>query len=297
MAVKLKETSSLTKSSNKWLIQLISEGVGSSAVYPGEILQRDGAVAWPAGSHIYADHLTETQEWENHGNHSIRDLVGVTLTEAVWDEDSKSLRAEAKWFNGYETFIEDAKDYIGLSIEASASVNDGVVENLLPSPHNAIAVVPRAGRDGKVLQQLSESYREKRDKIIDEGISKETGKDEGMTPEDIQKVAEAVAEAIKPSFTAITEALKPAEPVVEGDAPKIEDVAEAVATAELPKAARARVYEAVKAGTSVEDAIAAEKDYIKELTENVKPEKPADGSDGRVREYDKNDNDYRVGGW
>lgn len=298
MPVKLKETSKLSTSSGKWLIQLLSEGIGSSGSYPGDVLERDGATAFPAGSHIYMDHLGENEEYERSGNHSIKDLVGVTLSEATWDAETKSLRAEAKWFNGYHTFIEEAKDYIGLSIEAAGEVHDGVVESLHPSPTNAIAVVPRGGRDGKVLS-LIESFRESSGNIVP------NEHDEGkravpVTPEDIKSVAEAVATALEPTLTKITEALKPATPVApDADADAAAeidraDVVEAAVEAGLSKTARTRVLEAVKNGATPEDAIAAEKDLREEILKEAHVDPTVVG---RVKESGTDTGSYRVGGW
>lgn len=291
---KLQEKAALSAHSGKWLVQLLSEGQGSSANYPGEVLQRDGAAAWPAGTHIYMDHLTESAEHESGGVHSIKDLVGVTLTEAMWDEDSKSLRAETKWFNDYGKFIEEAKDYIGLSIEASAVVNEGVLESLTPSPLNAVAVVPRAGRDGKVLN-LIESFRETSGNIVP------NEHDEGkrvvpVTPEDIKSVAEAVAAALEPTLTKITEALKPAEPAGddEPDAVDRAEVVEKAVEAGLGKTARERVLAAVDGGKTVEEAISAEQALRDEI---IKESASAATFVGRVQESGSDSDDYRTKGW
>jgi len=296
MPNKLKESSSLTAGSGKWHIQLLSEGVGSSGAYPGEMLERDGAKAFPAGTHIYLDHLGESEDYERSGNHSIKDLVGVTLAEARWDSETKSLRSEAKWFNGYHTFIEEAKDYIGLSIEAAGELKDGVVESLHYSPSNAIAVVPRGGRDGKVLS-LIESWRENSGNIVT------NEHDEGkravpVTPEDIEKVAEAFAAKIAPTLTALTEAVKPtitADVTLDEDKVDGAAVVEAAVEAGLSKTARTRVVAAVNAGETVEKAIEAEKALRDEIL------KEAAVSDtavvGRVQESGSDSDDYTLKGW
>lgn len=291
--MKIKESGSLKAKSGKWLVQLISEGVGSSGTYPGEVLERDGAAAWPIGTHIYADHLTESDEYERSGSHSIRDLVGVTLSEAKWDAESKSLRTEAKWLNGFGDFIEEAKDYIALSIEAAAHVNEGVVESILPSQLNAVAVVPRGGRDGKVLQ-LIESYRESYGNISPN--ENDEGKVSPVTPEDIQKVAEAVALALEPSLTKISEALKPVEaPPAEDETEGIDraEVTEAAVEAGLSKTARARVLVAVDGGATVAEAIDAEKALRDEILKEAQVDPVVVG---RIRESGSS-NETFTGGW
>lgn len=272
MTIKLTESvADLTQVGGTWEIQILSEGVGSKGIYPYAVLERDGAAAFPAGTQIFMDHYNEEDSYNRNGQqHSIKDLVGVTTVDAVPYAENKSLRSKVRWFNGFESFVQDAAEHVGLSIEASGLQNeDGVVLSLIPSPLNAIAVVPRAGRDGKILS-LVESYREKRGIIGDDTNGR---KDKAVTPEDIKALVEALKEALAPSFTALTEALKPA-PVEEPkeDEVDIAAIAEALAESDLPKISRTKVYEALKAGTKVEDAIEAQKTFIAELTESLKVE-------------------------
>lgn len=243
---------------------LISEGVGSSGTYSAELLQRDGASAFPAGTHIFANHLGNEEAWERNGSRDIRDIIGVTTEAASWDETDRGLTSGIEIFPHARDFVESVWEHVGLSVEASGVVSeDGVVEALVYSPLNAVALVPVAGRGGKV-QGLFESFRESYGSITnDEPTKKE---EPGMTPEEITSVAEALAEALKPSLTAIHEALTPAEPIVkdeEGEDASV--IAEALVASELPTSARTKVYEAVKTGVPVADAIATEKTYITEL--------------------------------
>lgn len=291
MTTRLTESGKVTSSGGKFRAILITEGVGSSGTYPGEMLQRDGAVAFPAGTQIFFDHLTENEEWDRNGQHSIKDLVGVTLTDATWSEAERALEADIKFFSAYADFINEAKDFIGLSIEASAIRNsEGLVESLLPSPFNAIAVVPRAGRGGKITALL-ESYREKHNTDesakLRENAGSDTGKEQGMTPEEIEKVAEALADAIKPSLTELKEALapKPAEKPEE-EAPDTAEVAEALVASNLPEAARKRVYEGLKVeGADINALIENEKKYIESVAESLKAQKDdVEPDPGVVRE-------------
>lgn len=287
MKIKLNEAVGIpAPASGTWSLQLISEGVGSSGIYPADVLERDGSTAFPAGTKLYADHLTYWDDYERDGNHSIRDLVGVLLENAAYDAETKSLRAPAKWFDGFESFVAEAKDYIGLSIEASGVINNGIVESLVPSPYNAVAVVPTAGRDGRILA-LVESYREKHGIISDDTNGR---KDKAVTPEDIKALVEAMKEALAPSFSALTEALKPAVvEEIEDSEPDIAAIAEALAESDLPKISRTKVYEALKAGTRVEDAIEAQKTFIKELKESI-------AVDGHLKGSESGTN-YTVGVW
>ena len=246
-------------------ILLISEGQGSSGHYSAEMLQRDGHVAFPSGTKIYYNHLGEQESWERNGSRDVRDLIGVTTSEVEWSDIERGLEADAEWLPHAKNFVESVWEHVGLSVEASGFVSeDGTVESLAYSPLNAVALVPVAGRGGKV-QGLFEGFRESYGSITnDESVTDR--KDSGMTPEEITSVAEALAEALKPSLTAIHEALTPAEPIVkEEDGEDASVIAEALVASELPTSARTKVYEAVKTGVKVADAIATEKTYITEL--------------------------------
>ena len=116
-----------------------------------------------------------------------------------------------------------------------------------------------------------------------------------MTPEEIQKLAEALAAAIAPEFAKITEALTPKveeEPPV--DAMKVAtEVAEALVAAQLPKSARAKVLTAVEGGATIADAITAEKAYITELAEQAEKSK----DDSRIVEGKGSEDDFTVNAW
>lgn len=108
-----------------------------------------------------------------------------------------------------------------------------------------------------------------------------------MTPEEIEKVAEALADAIKPSLTELKEALapKPAEKPEE-EAPDTAEVAEALVASNLPEAARKRVYEGLKVeGADINALIENEKKYIESVAESLKAQKDdVEPDPGVVRE-------------
>lgn len=251
-------------------IRLISAGQGSSGLYPAEMLEHYGPSAFPAGTQLFWDHLGESESWERQGNHSIKDLVGVTTSDAVFNKEEASLEASVKFFPNAADFVREAYQHFDLSIEAAAYVDDeGVVEAIIPSPRNCVVLVPKGGRDGKITA-LVESYREKHGKIVS---NRENAGDERkeitVEPKDIEAVTTAVVEAIKPMFTQLSEALAPAPVVEESDEAEetvdVGAVAEALIEAGLPKSGRTRVLEAVKAGADIAEAIEAEKAYVEEI--------------------------------
>jgi hypothetical protein len=189
--------------------------------------------------------------------------------------------------------------YVDLSIEAAGSVREGVVESLHPSPMNAVSIVPRGGRDGKILE-LIESYREsgKIDNVKPdaETVREDARKDKGMTPEEIAGLVEAVKVAIAAGFTEIKESLAPVKPVEdETEAPSAAEVAEALVVSGLPTEARARVYETLKTNPDFAAAIEAEKTYVDSIKESLKVEDKDD--DSFVRESAKTGHNFRTAGW
>lgn len=291
MTVELLETAAAPSAGYKGArarIRLISEGQGSSGFYPGAVLEQDGPAAFPGGTHLFYNHLGES------GHHPVEDLIGVTLSDAVFVQEENALYTEAEFFPHAADFVRSVMPYVGLSIEAHGTKSsEDVVESLRPSPLNAIALVPRAGRDGKITE-LYESYRESGTldtKVVENSAVRQTRKDLGMTPEEITSVAEALATALAPAFTKITEALTPVVEEVAIETLDSEEIVEALVASGLPKTGRARVLESVKNGVAVLEAITSEKNYVAEvLKENT-------AAVGKITESAASAETYTVGGW
>ena len=271
---RLVEASTLELKGSKYRVRLITEGQGSSGFYAAEMLKECGPTAFPAGTFLYFNHQSPDKR-------DVRDAFGVLAEDAIFEDDTKGLWADADIFETHREVVKSLSPYADLSIEAAGELdeNDNVTE-ISASPWNAVALVPRGGRDGKMAAILESAG-------YDNLNNNETQrKDEGMTPEDIQKIVEAVSAALAPQFTALTEVLKPA---VEEDKDAVDplEVSEALVEAGLPKSARARVMESVKGGAAVADAIATEKTYIEEISKEAAPK-------GRIVESAF---DATVGGW
>lgn len=282
-------------------ILLISEGQGSSGMYPAETLKQYGPTAFPAGTQLFYNHTSESEVYDRNGSRDVRDLIGKTTSDARWDEAKRALVAEAEFAEHAAPFVASVIDYVGLSIEAGGYINeDGVVESLSYSPLNSVALVPRAGRGGKV-ETLYESFTENRstrdnintkDPLTEWATNHERGT--LVSPEDIAKIVEA----LKPLFTGLQEALTPAapEPPAKEETIDVAAVAEAMVDASLPEPARQRVYEAIKNGTEVAEAISTEKSYIDSV---LKESVVEDATPGRIQESATGSTGYAVGhgGW
>lgn len=240
----------------RWRTRLIGVGAGSTGVYTESALQSTGPIAFPVGTQVHMNHDSWRDEDERPEGDVTR-LAGVVVTEPVFDSDG--LYAEIEFGEKWGPFVEQFHQFIGLSISASGfstetnEVGLPIIEGFIPSPLNRVDLVTKAGAKGQIIEALEEAFRER--------------KEGAMTPEQIRELTEALIEGLSPVLGEIKEAVTPK--VVEEDENEGEDVAtvaEAVAKADLPEIARTKVYESVKAGSKVEDAIKEQKDFIEALT-------------------------------
>lgn len=142
-------------------IKIIAPGQGSSGYYPADVLQRDGPTAFPAGTHIYLDHPSITEE-RDRPERSVRDLAGSTTGPAEWRADG--LYAPVRFVDSVAPHINSIAAISGMSIRASGKAGtrevDGKKVRSIESIDvgHSIDVVTRPGAGGKVLD-LIESAR------------------------------------------------------------------------------------------------------------------------------------------
>ncbi|NUS58902.1 MAG: hypothetical protein HOV66_29210, partial [Streptomycetaceae bacterium] len=169
------------KKSGRMLVQFISPGWGSSGYYSPQVLEQAAAdVVIPAGTHMYADHPTETENLERPVR-SIKDLMGVTTQDAHLAEDG-ALVGEVQVVPQWREFVEDVAGAIGVSIRGDATdITEGEAEGRTGRIIEGLAhvasvdFVTRAGRGGRVLSVL-ESARVNR-RAIDHGVAEATVND------------------------------------------------------------------------------------------------------------------------
>lgn len=292
MNAKIKEsTGGLGKvtGKTKWFSRIIAVGAGSSGLHTEEALRNTGPAAWPAGTKINIDH----QSWEGYLQQpagSLSTLAGIVASEPVFmsaeeaEDGIAGLYADTEYSDTWAPFVEQFAPYIGLSITSDfygdevSEAGLPIVEGYIPSVLNTVDLVTEPGAKGRLLKAI-ESYKETHTEyatIIPKASNADATESEGndgMTPEQIAELKEALVTAVTESVTKLSESLKPVvvEPVEEDkDAVDIAAVTEAIATSELPAPARAKVYEAIKAGKDVTEAIDAEKEYTKQIRESVK---------------------------
>lgn len=144
----------------RFLVQIITPGWGSSGHYSQAVLEQAATDRiWPAGTHMYVDHPTESETYER-PERTIRDLAAVTLEDAHWSPAHGALVAEARVFSTWRKPLAEMLDAIGVSIRGAAEGELGeaegragrIITRLVEG--QSIDFVTRAGRGGKVLQVL-----------------------------------------------------------------------------------------------------------------------------------------------
>lgn len=256
----------------RYRIRIIAPGRGSTGMYTAPNLAESAPLFVP-GTHMFFDHQTMTEDWER-PERSVRDLAGVFESGAEIMPDG-SLEADIKVYPSVNGIIRERWTDIGVSINGWSVEEigpDGVVPVL--AGIQSVDFVTRAGAKGAVLEVLESDgrWRVKNPPTPSNPTNTNVQEEQAVKPEDICK---AVSEALTAAMPA---AIKEAAALLAADQEKKAKAVEAekkadpyeaaakVAEAEdLPKEARARVMEAVKRGAGVDDAIEAERAYIKAI--------------------------------
>jgi hypothetical protein len=228
-------------------IKMIAPGWGSSGYYSAELLRRDGPQAFPAGTQMFWDHATASEESERPEG-SLRRLAAVTVTQPAFQEKGPAgpgLYAEAKVFGQYAAALEELAPHIGVSIRGHGVVKSGeadgrkglIVEKLLPGRSVDFVTTPGAG--GQVLS-LFEAARAGRDPSTPLRSAQDDNHQGRvrMNEQEIKDLQEA-------KQTAETELARLREVLLLREA---KDVAAAeLAKSEMPEVTRARLLESLAA--------------------------------------------------
>lgn len=252
----LPEASSL--GDGKYRIRIIVPGQGSSGIYTAENLA-ESAPLFKAGTEMFIDHPTETEEWER-PERSIRDYAGVFLEDATVGEDG-ALYTVCKVFSGLNELIKDKWEHIGVSINAWCA--DPISENGIVPPIagvRSVDFVTTPGAGGAIIDLLESNRND--NYVKEAGMDKEI---ESKFDELKASVIEALGSKFEAAMAAIQEA-KAEEPTEEAsvDVDSVLEAGRKIAESGLPEAAIVRVREAVKAGTDVDSALESERTYLKE---------------------------------
>ena len=237
--------------SGKYRIRIIAPGQGSSGVYTAENLAESVGL-FKAGTEMFLDHATATEDQER-PERSLRDYAGVFLEDASVGEDG-ALYTVCKVFSGMNDLIKDKWEHVGVSINAWCDEplrEDGTVPVI--SGVRSVDFVTTPGAGGAIIDLLESKY--------DTGIENQ---EESMSDEKldgIEELLKQVLDLVKPKEKEEPKDDGPSDAEI---AKKALEAGEAIAESGLPAAAAARVRESVLSGADVQEAIEAERKYLKE---------------------------------
>ena len=265
-----------------WNARLIASGVSlNGKYYSGEMLESTGPAAFPVGTLVHADHQTWIEAYDR-PEKSVNTIIGAIATEPKLDtvDGVEGLYANVEFTEEWAPRVEQIAPFVGLSIstqyiaDETAEREDGVetVAAFVPFPTNSVDLVTVPGAKGKLLRAL-------------ESFSK---------PPNVEKVKKVMtAEEIEALATALANKLSDTnDDVSEKESVDVEEVAEAMITAGLPKPAREAAFRRIRSGESVKEAIAGEENYMKSLSEALKAKAAEESSAVFRRDTDSNESTY-----
>lgn len=151
------------------LIKLITTGRGSSGYYNEEVLRRDGAEAFPAGTKILNTHINNNEFSDARMGQGVSgdDFVGQLLEPAYYSEspDGAGLYARAEIFRDYvERWGEEKIRAMEFSIfsaveweegEAPDGIEGRIATRLIHTPHNTVDAVVFGGAGGRTVSVIA----------------------------------------------------------------------------------------------------------------------------------------------
>ena len=303
----------------RYRIKIIDAGAGSSGYYSREVLQRDGPLAFPKGTKLFANHPTASEEWEQ-PERDVTKIVGKTLEDAVYEDGA--LFAPVQFASWFTNVIDEFKDVLGVSIYAYAESEFGTVGDYTgelitsfpPAGHpnpNSADIVTMAGRGGAILERITESFKRKEsgNTPTSGSPSATPNKERGAIVE--KELLEALAKISEKLDATLATKTQEAQAEVDADAiatAKQEAVehydaqADLIAKADLLPAQESALKSALKRGEDISDRLEEAKAIAKEAAElgasrgerHVETGRFVGGS--KVEESANSDKDYEVKG-
>lgn len=122
-------------------LKIIQPGWGSSGYYPREVIERDIPKVFPAGTKMFWNHATASEEMERPEG-DLRNLAAVTVSDPIWLESGPNgpgMYADARPFAGYAGVIDEIGGHIGVSIRGMGRHTTGEME----------------GKNGRIIQEIA----------------------------------------------------------------------------------------------------------------------------------------------
>jgi hypothetical protein len=125
-------------------------------------------------------------------------------------------------------------------------------------PKSQEASAPMGGKDGTAAENAAATLNMK----------------EGNSDMELKELSDQIAELPNLVAAAVAEALASSEETEMKEEPTVEAVAEALIAAELPEVSRKAVYESVRAGGDLADAIESQKAFVESVKAHLKEDAP-----------------------
>lgn len=263
------------KVGDTWRAVLITPGKGSSGIYTETMLKEHGPMAFPKGTHSYVDHPVSEGEIR-----SPKNLMGVLAEDAHYEE-GVGLVGNLHVMPHWKEFVEAVAPYTGLSIyamgEGSQDENGNtIVESLVPHTQNSVDLVSYAGRPGsglaeKLYESALRASTSDNGAISESAVETITTIEEGISDMEIKELSEQIAGLPALIAAAVAEALAPAvDPEETEETVDVAAVAEAMVAADLPEVSRKAVYESLRNGGNINDAIESQKAFVESVKSHLK---------------------------
>lgn len=286
-AVALQEKA--VRSDGTAFIKIIQPGWGSSGYYPKEVLQRDGAKAFPKGTKMYWNHPTSMEEAERPEG-DLNNLAAELVSDARWMENGPrgaGLYADAKVFEAFQPAVNDLAPHIGVSISARGKATHGkadgkegvIVQEILASPFNHVDYVTMPGAGGEIVQlfEAARTVRTDKSKTTSGDVENNLVKEARMDELELKKLQEANATLQAKLDEVEANNARMQEALALRDARDM--VREALSASTLPDVTKARLIESLSANppmkdgsldsatlkTRIEEAVKAEVKYLEQV--------------------------------
>ena len=125
------------------------------------------------------------------------------------------------------------------------------------------------------VSKLGESKRRKKGAAVEMAVATKSYKEEGNSDMELKELSDQLAELPNLVAAAVAEALAPAEETEEKEEVDVAAVAEALVAADLPEVSRKAVYESLRAGVDLTDAIENQKAFVESVKSHFKEEAAA----------------------
>lgn len=281
----------------RWRVRLIEADVmGSSGYYSTEVLRRDGPKAFPAGTHVYFDHATESESFER-PERSVKDLAGALIEDAQYEDgpDGKGLFARVQFFPDYIPKIEAMDEVmdVEMSIRAAGTIEENESGRIVTSIVHGMSVdvVTRAGAGGRLIR-MTEAAKPAVVQAAAAQVANLSEADKKVMT-DLGTGLTTLNTTMTAFLTKLAESQKAKE---EKSKLTVGQVSAKLVESGLPAASQKRLAESYKDGDDLDQAITDEKAYVADLTESLKPGKVTRGANDKGQKPGTVETDDNEGG-